>query len=362
MKNKKILFVYRTKRQEILSQWQKGKGPDSRLFGANHLKKMGYKVDFFDTSYTLLNPFHPLFYPFEHAIINKIGMGFKLDQAITLLPKFNNYDVIMATGDSAGLPILFLKYLHLVNIPVIFMTAGLAGALKGKSKSWVGNFYKKILPYADIFTSYSHVEIDFFEKEMGIKKGKIKYMPLATDWKYFSRKSNYKREVICAVGTELGRDYKTFFEAVKNLPVKAEVACHPDNIKELKIPSNVKVHFNIPVSEVLKLYQRSILSVVPCKERYRSSGQMVLLESVSAGLPVICSKIQGILSAFEFKDNIHLLYSKPQNPNDLKEKIIHLLENKTRAEKISRNAYNFSKNKYSTYNFALMLKSFIEIL
>ena len=156
---------------------------------------------------------------------------------------------ILATGDSAGLPILYLKYLHLVNKPVIFMTAGLAGAIKGKSNSWVGKLYKKILPCADVFTSYSQVEIDFFESVMGIKKGKIKYLPLATDWEYFSQKSNYKRETICAVGTELGRDYKTFFKAVKNLPVKAEVACHPDNIKGLKVPSNVKIHLNIPVSE-----------------------------------------------------------------------------------------------------------------
>ena len=73
-------------------------------------------------------------------------MGFKLDQALALLPKFNKYDVIIETGDSAGLPILFLKYLKLIKKPVVFMTAGLAGALKGKTKSWVGSFYKKILP------------------------------------------------------------------------------------------------------------------------------------------------------------------------------------------------------------------------
>ena len=135
MKNKKVLFVYRTKRLPILKSCQNGKSPDSLLFGANHLIKMGYLVDIFDTPYSLLNPLHPLFYPFEHAVINKIGMGFKLDQAISLLPKFKNYDVVVATGDSAGLPILFLKYLHLINNPVIFMTSGLAGALKGKSKT-----------------------------------------------------------------------------------------------------------------------------------------------------------------------------------------------------------------------------------
>lgn len=362
MKNNKILYVYRTKRRPVLKNWQKGKGPDSLLFGANHLKKMGYSIDIFDESYSLLNPLHPLFYPLEHLIINKVGMGFKLDQAITLLPKFNNYDVIVATGDSAGLPILYLKYLHLINKPVIYMTAGLAGALKGKSRTWIGSFYKKILQCADIFISYSEVEMDFFEKEMGIKKGKIKYLPLATDWEYFAQRSKAKREVICAVGTELGRDYKTFFDAVKNLPVKAEIACHPDNISGLQIPSNVKVHLNIPVSEVRKLYQRSILSVVPCKERYRSSGQMVLLESAAAGLPTIASGILGITSAFTFENNKNVLFFKPEDSIDLRKKIEYLLGNKNRAKQLGLNASKKCRLDYTTQKMAQTLEKFIHNL
>ncbi len=358
---KKVLFVYRTKRKPVFENWKNKKGPDSVLFGANHLEKLGYQVDFFDTSYSSLNIFHPIFFPIEHAIINKIGMGFKLDQAAVLFPKFNNYDVIVGTGDSAGLPLLFLKYINLINKPVIFMTAGLAGALKGKSNSWVGNFYRKILPIADIFTSYAQVEIDFLEKEMGLKN-KIKYMPLATDYEYFSTKSKTKRNIICAVGTESGRDYKTLFEAVNGLSVKLEVACHPDNIKGLKIPSNVKVHLNIPVREVLKIYQRSILSVVPCKERYRSSGQMVVLESAAAGLPIIASEIHGITSAFDFKNKTHILFAKPGDSKDLRKKILYLLKNKKEAARLGKNASAAAKKQYTTKLMAKRIANFVQSL
>ena len=286
-------------------------------------------------------------------------MGFKLDQALWLLPRLNSYDVIVGTGDSAGLPLLALKYLGLLKRPIIFMTSGLAGAIKGRENTWVGKFYKKILPAADIFTSYAQIEIDFFEKEMGIKKGKIKYMPLATDYAYFSQKSKSKRNIICAVGTELGRDYKTLFEAVMDLPVRVEVACHPDNIKGLTIPSNVKIHLNIPVQEVLKIYQRSIISIVPCVERFRSSGQMVVLESAAAGLPIIASEIQGITSAFAFGDKKHLLFTKPQDPKDLRGKIEILLANKNLREKIAQNASTIAKQQYTTYHLAKRLAELI---
>lgn len=358
---KRVLFVYRTPRRKILQEWENAKGPDSLLFGANHLKKLGYQVDFFDSAYSPLNIFHPLFYPFEHSIINVSGMGFKLDQAAYLYPKFNNYDVIIATGDSAGLPILFLKYLKLINKPVIYMTSGLAGAIRGKTNTWVGKFYKKILRNTDIFISYSRVEIEFFKKEMGIIK-KIKYIPLATDWNYFSQKSKVTKSTICAVGTESGRDYKTFFKAIEKLPISVEVACHPDNIKGLKIPPNVKIHLNIPVEEVLKIYQRSIISVVCCTERYRSSGQMVFLESAAAGLPIIASKIQGLTTAFNVIDKKHLLYVEPENVSDLKEKISFLINNPHMRKALGANASSYVKVNCTTKHLASKLANYFDKL
>lgn len=359
---KKILFVYRTRRSQALNCWKAGKGPDSLLFGFNHIEKLGYQADFFDGAYSLLNPYHPIFYSLEHAIINKVGMGFKLDQTMYLLPKFNKYDVIIGTGDSAGLPLLALKHYGLITKPVIFMTAGLAGALYGKTDNWVAKFYKKILLSADVFTSYSQVETEFFENEMGIPKGKIKYMPLGTDWNYFSKPSNLKREIISAVGIDSGRDYKTLFEAVKGLNIKVEVACHPSSIQSLKIPDNVIIHLNVPVQKVKEIFDRSMISIIPCFERNRSAGQMVLLESASASLPIIASKIKGITGAFDFEDKKHLLFVKPQDQHDLTEKIEYLIRNRNDAANLGQNASKFIKNNYTTYHLAKNLSKFIESL
>lgn len=362
MKRKRILFVYRTPRMHALQNSKRGEYPDSILFGFNHLTAMGYDVEFFDSSYSLKNLYHPLFYPLEHLIIGKVGMGFKLDQAFHLLPKIKDFDVIVATGDSAGLPILALKHHGLIKVPVIYMTAGLAGALKGRANTWVGSYYKKILRNADVFTSYSKVEIGFFEKEMGLPKGKIQYMPLGTDWEYFSKKAKKKRTIISAVGIDTGRDYKTLFDAVEGLPYKVEVACHPDNIAGLKVPDNVKVHLNIPVGKVRDIYQRSILTVVPCFERYRSAGQMVILEAASAGLPVIASRILGITGAFKFHNGKHLLFSPPGDSKNLRRKLDLLLGNSFLRERLGKSASNFVKVNYTTENLASNLAKYLHQL
>ena len=119
---------------------------------------------------------------------------------------------------------------------------------------------------------------------------------------------------------------------------------------------------NIPVQEVLKIYQRSKLAVIPCFERYRSSGQMVLLESASAALPIIASKIKGISGAFAFQDKKHLLFVDPQNPSDLRKKILYLLNNSDYSNQLGKEASKFVKNNYTTFHLAKKLSKFIDKL
>lgn len=362
MKKKKILFIYRTRRKEIFDNWQQKKGADTLLYSANHLKNLGYSVSFFDYPYNIYNILHPLFYPLEHGIMKSVGMGFKIDQALALLPIMNNYDLIITTGDSSGLPILALKKYGLLKKPVIYITAGLAGALRNKKYSLLYNFYKQILSQADISIAYSQVEIDFFEKFMGMEKGSMKFVPLGVDYDYFSQKSSLKKNIICAVGLDSCRDYKTFFEAIKHVSVQVEVVCYPNNIKNLRIPSNVKINSFISISEVRRIYQRSIISIIPSNETFRSTGQIVFLESASAQVPVVATKILGLTTAFKLKNNTHLLYSAPQDPQDLKEKINFLLNNPRKGRIIAANASNLVKNNYTTKYLAKNLAGIIEKL
>ena len=87
---------------------------------------------------------------------------------------------------------------------------------------------------------------------------------------------------------------------------------------------------------------------------------MVVLESTAAGLPTIASGILGIKSAFAFNDRKDLVFVKPQDPKDLREKIQILLTNIKYASKLGQDASNFVKNNYTTQNLAKRLAGFIE--
>lgn len=324
------------------------------------MSKFGYKVNFFDYAFGLLNPLHPLFYPFEHLIIREVGMGFKLDQAGLLLPIVEHYDVIVCTGDSAGLPFLFFKYLGLVKKPIILLSSGLVGSLRLKSDSWVARFYKRIFTAVDRLTVYSEVEMDFYRRFLSVSKEKISYIPYCTDWNFFSQKTKNKPTFISAIGTDSGRDYQTFFQAVKDIPEKIIVACQPKNVYGLTIPANVTCKFLVSPREIRDILHCSKVVVVPCKERRRSAGQMVVLEAASAGRPIVASSILGITGAFAFKNKKHLLYVPPENPKKLRESILYLLKYTKFAENLGRTASILVHQNYTTRHLALNITNLIK--
>jgi glycosyltransferase involved in cell wall biosynthesis len=323
---------------------------------------MDYDIKIFDYQYSIFNFTRPIFYLLEHKIIKSIGMGFKVDQALALLPLMKNYDVLITSADSAGLPILALKKYRLLNKPVVYITSGLAGALINKKNTYIYKFYRDLLGQANVLVCYSQVEKEFFIKYTNLKKSQLKFVSLGVDYEYFRPKKNIKKDIICAVGLDSCRDYKTLFEAVKDLNIKVEIVCHTENIKNLSVPKNVKVHTLISISEVRKIYQRSIISVIPSYEKFRSTGQIVYLESASAHIPIIATKVKGLSTAFELKDNVHLLYSKEQDAQDLKEKISLLLNSPQKRKYLAAEAANLVKNNYTSKHLAKNLANIIEKL
>lgn len=362
----KILFVYRTVRGKIAREAKQGLTPDSMLFGLNHLRKWGYSVDFFDEAFSKFNPFPYLFYPLEAAIIRKVGMGFKIGEATLLLTKLNRFDIIVCCGDSVGLPFLFFKSLGLNKQPIILLSSALAGALRPQLNSWVARFYRKILSAADVITVYAEVEGDFFRQNMHVAAKKIHYVPYGTDWQFFARKKVAERTIIAAIGVDSGRDYGTFFAAVKDLKLPTVVACHPDNIRGLTVPKNVSCEFLASPQRVREIMQTARVLVVPCRERFRSAGQMVTLEGAAAGTPLVVSAIKGMTTAFAFKHKEHLLYVPPENPLKLKQAISYLLKRPQKAKTMAAEASRFVKENYTSAhlakNIAKIIDSFFQSL
>lgn len=356
---KRILFLYKTPRKKIYSDWLKGIGSDTTLYGANQLEKLGCKVDFYDIAFSKLNLLRWLFYPVHLIAAKKTGLGFKIDQALLLLPILNKYDAVVSTIDSAGLPFLFLKKLRLFKKSLVYISVDFAFRM---TNDWPFNWYENLLGYADAIVCYDKLE----EKVLKKFNHNTYFLNVGVDEHFYSDSKvrptiKNKKKVVLAFGRDRDRDYKTFVSAISKLKVQGEIVCSKENIRGINLPANFRVYYDLPAYLLKKRIYDADIVVIPIKNVKRPGGHLSLLDSMFSKRPLIIAGNKWISSAYGFKNNRECLYYDPEDAKDLSEKINFLLSNPDFSKSLAINAYQ-KATVYSTKNFARNLKSIIEKL
>lgn len=351
---KKVFYVFRTPRETIFQSVKTKTEPDHLLYGANHLQKLGYEVNFRDTAYSKLNLLRWAFLPLQELIIKATSIGFKFDQAILLLPQLSKSDVVISTVDSAGLPLLLFKKIGILKQPLIYISTGLINEMEVRHSNWLVKFYVFLFSAANIIICHSRVEAKTFKKFL--PNSTVKFVPFGIDVEYFkcTRKSG---KFIFSVGRDRSRDYNLLSKVAKQLPdEKFIVVTSRPNIKDIQFPPNVKLYFDIPYLQVKKLYCQAKLVFLPIREINRASGQMAFLESVASKNKVVIANTLGISQVYPeiLTNDKNVGLYKTQNANSAVKAIDKMLKLKTVD-------YNIDA-KFGSKNYAQNLKEIINNL
>ncbi len=353
-KKLKILFVYAKPRKKLVSLVKQKKAPDTFLYGLNHLRNLGHQVDFFDYPFSKPIKLIQIFDPLHHLFVKKIGLGYGLFRSALLLPKLNQYDVIITCGDSSGLGVATLKALGLVKKPQIY-TLGLFYVKKNFSKEIKKNtlfsrLYRKTLFSVDNIIYHTKIEGEKLLKNISASPKRATLIRIGSDPDYFHESEKRKtKDFVLSVGQDIARDYETLIKAASKIKAKIIIICRPKNIPKIAIPKNVKIFYNLPFESVKKHYQEAKLIAISLKEQFRSSGQTVLLDCMFLKKAIVISRTKGIVSAFwEIKDKKHCLFCKPNSPQDLASKINSLLRNPKKNKFLGENAYQLARKKFTS--------------
>lgn len=331
MKRGKILYVYRTARKKIYERVQQGLEPDHILYGFKYIKQKGWDVFFSDIGYSRLNILFWLFLPIQKLIIYKTTIGFKLDQAILLLPKIKHSDLIITTTDSVGLPLLFLKKLKIINKPIIYISIGLANELVIRKKSFMYKFYLDLLNKANIIICHSLIEKDLFEDMSDKLLNKIKFIPFGIDSSFFKIKKKTGKYIL-SIGQDKSRDYELL--AILTRIMKNQnfvIITQKTNVQNIYFEDNVELKYNIPYWKVKEYYLKAKLVVIPLKEMNRASGQITFLESIASGNKIVIANTKGIVEAYPFifmSKNKNIYTYKNGKIKSLKRAVNQALKNK----------------------------------
>lgn len=292
-----------------------------------------------------------LFKPFEQYFIRRTKIGFRLDQVLIHLFQFRNQDVIFAETDSCGLPLLLLKRLGFIRARVGFNSAGLINNLELQTKTHLFSFYKWLLRAADFIICWSPLEEKMFKDLTGAK---AQFVLLEADICFYQPDfSTQTEDFILCVGNDLGRDFSTVFEAVKELDVRVIVVTKSSRIEGLSIPKNIELHLEfVDYQTLLDWYRKARFVVVGLQEIHRFTGQRALLEAMAMGKAVIASKILALTSTYALEDKKNVIYYEPENAEDLRKIIVEMFDKRDLLSQIGCSARNFVEQipAHSYYN------------
>ena len=103
-----------------------------------------------------------------------------------------------------------------------------------------------------------------------------------------------------------GRDYALLTEVFATLPYELHIVCDAeDSMRELAIPPNVSVLRQCYGNEYLKEIAGASLVVIPLKDDDISVGQMVLLQAMALGKPVVITRTS---TTEEYGKHLETLY------------------------------------------------------
>jgi glycosyltransferase involved in cell wall biosynthesis len=248
------------------------------------------------------------------------------------------YDAFFTTGEDIGLPLAALlkptlgKRSHTMIAHTLFPKKKQI-FLKGLR---VGSRLDRVLVY-------STSEEQLATGPLALAASKVQRIYYHADERFFRPGLKpIEPDLLCAAG-QLLRDYDCLVEAVRDLPVRVQIAAGSPWIdRTLKPKSSLPPNVSwgkLNRFELRDLYARSALAVVPILQNHYQTGIATILEMMAMGKCVIATRTHGQTDTI--MDGVTGVYVPPSDPAALRSAIQRMLANPEQAAELGRAARRF---------------------
>ncbi len=279
--------------------------------------------------------------PRYKRILNYIGFPLSV-----LLRK--RADKIVAWQQFYGLMYVFYNRIFRMNrtVRVTAMTF-----IYKERRGFLGKLYKAFINYAlgspnlrNVIV-YSRNEVDFYASCFPEHKEKFKFFPLGiavTQEMPRPDDSLRNRDYIFTAGRS-NRDYEFLVSSLKGTRFNVKIACDGLDIGH---EGNIEILHGTHDQKMLEYMYNSKLVVIPLKDLEISSGQLVILQAMRMGKPLIVTNNKGVYDYVENGETGFIIENKRE---DLLEKLNLLYGDTELYDRMSGAETETFKERYSIY-------------
>ncbi|WP_210649283.1 glycosyltransferase [Nocardioides sp. SYSU D00065] len=210
--------------------------------------------------------------------------GFPVEQALRGAREARRSDVVLALLEQQGAAASVLRRAKVppyASTPLVVWSCWLADDLRSADAERRRHLRRRF-DGADLITHLSRHETEIFT-DLGIGEERLFPVTYGVSHEYYVPGDGPRDVELLAVGQDRGRDYGTLFEAVRGTDLVLDVVCKPENLADLDVPANVRVHGVVPLPDYRRLLQRAQVVVVPTRDLAYPTGSSVALESAASG-------------------------------------------------------------------------------
>lgn len=349
----KILYLFNRVKEHEMKRVEEGMEHDNHFFGMLRLKEHGVEAEYKELEQHV---------PRSMATFLRRRLLNIHFAHIPLAALFLKYDIIFT---STAFGTLLLKVLLGIKKPrwVVF-DYNIRGMI-GERKTFREKMIYFLMARVDGIITLSKGEEVAVRGLFPSKEDAIQFIPLGTDVEFFKPNTGLAEEnFILSVGRDPGRDFKTLFEAVRDMPVEVKLTVRPEKLKNLEpFPGNVTFHEFTP-RELVEQYAKAKIVVIPLAIKNGAPndamGCSTLVEALAMGKAVIATRTDTMESYITHEQNGLLV--EPGDPASLKMVINQLLCDTNKREKLGREARKFVVENCSADTFAVALAKYFKTI
>ena len=248
------------------------------------------------------------------------------------------YDAFFTTGEDIGLPLAALLKTTRSRCSHTMIAHTLYPAKKQAffTLGGVATRIDRMLVYS---TSEERNAID----RLGMPAEHVERVYYHADQNFFRPDDRpTEPDLLCAAG-QLLRDYECLIDAVRELPVRVQIAAGSpwiDSTLQPRAPLPANVSWGkLDRYELRELYARAAIAVVPIKQNKYQTGIATILEMMAMGKCIVATKTEGQTDTIV--DGVTGVYVPPGDPRALRSAIEGLLANPNRVREIGHAARQF---------------------
>lgn len=200
--------------------------------------------------------------------------------------------------------------------------------------------------YVDKIICYSSTEPKFYSEMFCMPSDKFCFVPLGIDTiKYVdSVKGNY----IFSTGRS-NRDYDFLVDSMKGSDFNIKIASSEYTFNSKSMNPKVEILSNCYGNDMLKQLAHSFCVVIPLKDTHVSSGQIVILQSMQLGKPVIVTENDTVEDYINNGENGFII---GKDKMELSAVLNRLRNDETLYDAISKNAKSSYESHFSLHSLA----------